>query len=69
MRTAGTRHVTGGRRLADRSTILFVTIALLVAGFLLSPIGYDLMFRLGVRTGEVVFAWIDEGRTDTALSR
>lgn len=59
MRTTGARKVTKRRGLADHSTLLLVTIGLLVAGFLLSPIGYGLMFQLGVRTGEVVFAWMD----------
>ena len=69
MKNAWARHVTGGRQVANLSVMALAATGLLLAGFLRSPTGYDLMFRLGVRTGEVIFAWADGDRTESAMPR
>ena len=69
MRTTGTREVTRGRNPLDASVAAIVSAGLLAAGFLLSPIGYDLMFRLGAQTGAAIFAWVDGDHTEGVPSR
>lgn len=64
MRTTGVTKVTKSPGLAGHSRVLLATIGLLVAGFLLSPTGYDLMFRLGAQTGTAIFAWVDGDHTE-----
>ena len=69
MRNASAAKAPGGRRVAKTSVTALVATGLFLAGCLLSPIGYDLMFRLGVQTGEVIFSWADGDRLESALPR
>jgi hypothetical protein len=66
MRTAGVTGRNAWRWNGRASGPALVALGLLGAAFLLSPVGSDLMFRLGAASAQAVFAWADADQADRA---